>query len=59
MWLIKLYSSYPFPEFSWKFIQNYEGGHSIECITNAGHSIAFNVFFLHFLTFIFDLLTYY
>jgi len=30
------------------------GGHSIECITHAGHSIAFNIF-LHFVTLTFHL----
>jgi len=34
-----------------------EAGHSIECITYTGHSIAFSML-LHFMTLTFDLLTF-
>jgi len=34
------------PSLSFAVQKEPEGGHSIECITNAGHSIAFNMYFL-------------
>ena len=41
-----------------KLINELEAGHSIECITHAGHSIAFNMF-LRFVILAFDLFTKY